>query len=102
VRAVDPADLGGIEHNNDDPLWREAREMEYKEAVTLLGEAHCLPILMRYAVFNIRPGFVDYDFTALQTREAKQRLASYADEIAALREGLSLLCTLWGRGEYYG
>ena len=78
----------------DDPGWRSLREREYGEAVSLLRSVRRYAPVMRLAVFNEMPAFLDprqcrlaWQQPALADRLERDRLA--------VRDGLSTLAALW-------
>jgi len=77
--------------------WRAQREQEYRIAVQLLKDRRCYEPVMRLAVFNEIPAFMDTKLRqrAWQYPYLAQQLAS---EHTTLCDGLDLLARHWQRG----
>ena len=90
VRAIDPTHLGGTDTKSDDPSWRENREQEYNEAITLLGKKGHAIIVLNTCVFNERPKFLKRH-ARLNEKEAKE-IHAILDN---LRQGLDILVKHW-------
>ncbi len=88
VRAIDHNHVIGLEMNNDDPLWREAREAEYHEAMKRISERGVSTLLTNICIHNERPDF-------LFPRRRKK--LSWGEDLEQLREGLDILATHWKR-----
>ena len=73
----------------DDPLWRQARETEYREAIALLKSYHCANEVMRICVHNERLFHLN-----------QPQPSSATNPIPALKEGLSLLAKHWKRNPH--
>ena len=94
VRTIDPTHVGGNEILLDDPVWRIAREQEYNQAISALGQAGGYNrMIVNLCVHNERPSFLDQ----------KQLKKRYTDEaltiITDLQDGLNILVALWGGGK---
>ncbi len=91
VRAVDPTHFGGLELRPDDPEWRQARELEYHEAIRKLSASGHSVLLLNICVHNERPAFL---FPRKMNNANAYRNSLMID---LLREGLDVLATLWKR-----
>lgn len=80
----------------EDLTWRAMRELEYNEAVRALKAARSYECVMRLAVFNEHPAFLNQ---RLRERAWKQKaLATELNRLhSQLREGLELLVQHWPR-----
>lgn len=80
----------------DDPAWRTMREREYHEATTHLKRYRRYECVMRLAIHNERPAFLDAHLMA--KARAHHALAQQMSRVhAELSEGLDILATLWRR-----
>lgn len=91
IRTLNLTDTPGIEWKLDDPLWSAAREAEYNEAMQCLTNNGRAQAIINVCIHNERPRF-------LNTLPGKKNYTREAvDLIVSLKEGLDMLCTLWGK-----
>lgn len=76
--------------DHDNPKWREAREKEYNEAISLLSKTGHAIMLMNMCIYNERPKFLYID-SLKNTKNTKNNIHN----IANLRDGLDILDKLW-------
>lgn len=84
ISAVDLRHFYGHEIKITDPDWQERREDEYREAIRELKGYKLHKLVINVAIFNHRLEFLN---------GGKVRYKDTKD----LRDGLDLLCELWGR-----
>ncbi len=93
VRAVDltkPINETDNSIDYEDPVWREAREREYSNAISTLSKTgHALP-LMNLCIFNERPKFLN-----ISPHNTVKIIKLNEKNIDILREGLDILIKLW-------
>ncbi|MEJ0009844.1 MAG: hypothetical protein WDN72_04545 [Alphaproteobacteria bacterium] len=89
-------DRGGSPPVCDDATWRAGREQEYADAVTLLRTHRCERPVIRLAIFNEAPPFLDLALCKRAWGDASlaRRLDAQRRE---LDEGLALLSRHWRR-----
>ena len=87
---------GAYEAKLEDEAWRAMREREYHEAAQLLKARRRYECVMRLAVFNERPAFLN---PAMQARSSQQPALAHALEQlrGEIRDGLDLLAHQWQR-----
>lgn len=88
VRALDPTHMGGAENKMDDPVWREAREQEYHEAMKLLTDKGYAKLLASLCIYNERPVFLE---------TAQKNKAKNVTYINSMVDGLDILVRHWRR-----
>lgn len=88
VRALDVNHVSGMELQEDDPLWRAAREAEFHEAVQCLQQQGCANLLMDICVHHSRPLFLS---------GSCRGSISAAKSLMQFRDGLELLTKHWKR-----
>lgn len=83
-----------VKSTQDDPAWREMREQEYGEAVTMLRAYRCYQTVMHIAVQNHMPSFL--------VLSGRSEASLHADlihrctrELHTLQTGLAMLVDLW-------
>ena len=82
--------------DEEDPEWKTLREREYHSAVTRLREYRRYEPVMRLAIHNERPAFLDPHVCAMTPQ--RPALAEQLERGRHnLREGLELLTELWRR-----
>lgn len=91
TRYVDAMGRGAIA---DDPAWRSLREREYREASRLLKTHHLYEPVMRLAVYNETPAFLNATLRhrAWSDADSANRLHAAHQEV---QMGLELLARLW-------
>ena len=92
IRAIDTTHIGGIDLKLDDPDWRNARELEFHEAMNKLAPSGYAPLIMNMCIYNERPKFL-----SLRQRITAEHANEATDMIEGLRGGLDILAKLWGR-----
>ena len=87
-------DLAGSALKTDDPEWRRLREQEYKEAIALLHQEQRYEPVMRLAVHNELPAFLNHSLRgrAIQHYTLACKLEQRYRELC---EGLELLAKHW-------
>lgn len=82
--------------SEDDPTWRTMREQEYHEAIAMLKANRRYECVMRLAIFNEHPAFLN---PALRARLLQEPALAHQLAFAHnhLREGLTLLTQHWRR-----
>lgn len=90
IRAIDPTHLGGMEINQDDPEWRNLREMEYNEAIKLLNQQGYSLLILNTCIFNERPGFLK-----LPKKLNRKSAAETGALLDNFRSGLDILVRHW-------
>lgn len=81
---------------NDDPEWRAQREREYQDAIALLKAANRYECVMRLAVFNEQPAFLNH-LLRQKAAEGYAMTQELARSHGRLVEGLALLAGHWRR-----
>ena len=79
---------------DDDPIWRSEREREYADAVSVLRAHHRHDAVIRLAIFNEMPRFLDRSLlrAALENHALETALARERNRLV---HGLMLLCDHW-------
>lgn len=90
IRAIDPANFGGMEIKTDDPEWRAEREQEFADAMQALQEKGCASIVSDVCIYNERPKFLQPS-----KRISFRNTAGNERQALMLREGLAVLVALW-------
>lgn len=80
----------------DDPTWRQAREQNYNEAVTLLKKHDAYDVVMQCCIYNERPIFLRHSATTQSFNNAELRL-TIQHTIDTFLSGLSALTHAWKR-----
>lgn len=97
VRATDLSYIGGCEQkseDSEDPLWREAREKEYNEAIILLAQNGHANSLINLCIYNERPSFLNFISSSSSDNLHKNSL-EITKNIEKLRDGMDILAKLW-------
>ena len=76
----------------EDPIWREAREKEYNEAINTLTKSGHAILLLNLCIYNERPQFLNISSTNI-INNAKNNCKN----IGILCNGLDVLAKLWER-----
>lgn len=88
IRAIDPTHFGGKENNISDPVWRAERESEYNDSMQHLRARRLDLLVLDICVHHEMP---------ILLRKRLPQLAEGERQISLLRDGLTLLTTLWRR-----
>lgn len=91
VRALDPANIGGIDHVPASDEYRERNEREYNIALEKLSAAGCDKIIIDLCIYNLWPNY-------LRFRDKKYYTLQDEKDLKKLKRSLSILFKLW-RGE---
>ena len=96
VSAVDLTRIDGyaMAASEDSPIWRQAREAEFAQAMALLRARHKQELVMQVCVFNERPHFLRLE--SLRAAYERPAIARQIErELTQFIAGLDELVRLW-------